>query len=425
MKYLDSNGLQKLRDADSERMNRLYKPIECGLWTKSEKRQIIGICPVANTELKTTLDFHFTEIFPTEGVKGVNNPSHITGVSNVVIGHLGKNIPALTTLKAHDGSGLLCESANEDGSFRIYGTVDANYAEGFINLNDPNTDLCPKCLIPGETYTVSFYTQGNDPGLVLALFPRLTDNHFLTSRFRIKNKQSATFTWVEDSPRAWYRVQTTTGKTADAIVKAQIELGTEATEYEPALRTNYETTISLGNTYYGGTIDVSSGIMTVTYNGKVFTGNEDWVDGADGDYYCYYTIISPVALSGDALGKVYTTERCSHFTVLNHTKLTEQHIIAYGNKIAVYATQTTLEAFKSWLSEQYNAGTPVTIAYPVKPYTVQLTPYPMNALPQVDKYSPRVNTIYSSVGNLQVEYLKSPVRSSYEIQQAILAQGGV
>ena len=69
----------------------------------------------------------------------------------------------------------------------------------------------------------------------------------------------------------------------DVVVHPQIELGSTATAYSPYIGTTYP--IPLGQTVYGGTLDVLTGVLTVThanipsYNGEAI--NEPWISSMD------------------------------------------------------------------------------------------------------------------------------------------------
>lgn len=58
------------------------------------------------------------------------------------------------------------------------------------------------------------------------------------------------------------------------------------------------------------------------------------------------------------------------------------------------------------------------------PVIAQLTPHQILSLAQTDKYTPRLNTVYTDASSVQVGYVKSPIREEFELQQAIVAQGG-
>ena len=66
---------------------------------------------------------------------------------------------------------------------------------------------------------------------------------------------------------------------------------------------------------------------------------------------------------------------------------------------------TTEQAYSNWVASQYSNGTPVTFAYAVAtPFTVQLTPTQIRSLSALDKYEPRINTVYTDQEAVQVGY---------------------
>ena len=88
----------------------------------------------------------------------------------------------------------------------------------------------------------------------------------------IHEGQTATFTIAEDF---YINIQMliASGYTANDEVWFQLEEGTSATPYEPYNGTTYTT--SLGQTVYGGPVDVVSGVLTLT-KGFVDLGSLNW-----------------------------------------------------------------------------------------------------------------------------------------------------
>ena len=87
----------------------------------------------------------------------------------------------------------------------------------------------------------------------------------------------------------------------------------------------------------------------------------------------------------------------------------------------------TLGQFKEFLSSQHSNGTSVICVEKVADsdiFTIQLSPTSISALAQTDKYTPRLNTVYTDAQAVQVGYVKSPIREEFELQQAIVTQGG-
>lgn len=74
------------------------------------------------------------------------------------------------------------------------------------------------------------------------------------------------------------RLNYSTGGTGANYKNIQVELGTTATAYEPYTGTT--TTTALGRTVYGGTLDVVTGVLTVTHE-AVDLGTLNWTKGTD------------------------------------------------------------------------------------------------------------------------------------------------
>ena len=73
-------------------------------------------------------------------------------------------------------------------------------------------------------------------------------------------------------------------RTYGIATNVQFEEGTEKTEYDGYAQTY---TTDLGRTVYGGTLDVVSGVLTVTHAIRTFDGTEDW-RSPDGSGICWF-----------------------------------------------------------------------------------------------------------------------------------------
>jgi hypothetical protein len=158
-------------------------------------------------------------------------------------------------------------------------------------------------------------------------------------------------------------------------VKTQIELGSTATAFELYESADYS--ISLTGTFYGGSIDLATGVMTVTH--QAVTPDASIVDISS----------APAALPLD-----YTD--------------------TYGREITS-ADGASLAVGSAGGTVVYKLATPKTF---------QLTPTQILSIAQTDKYTPRINTVYTDASAVQVGYVKSPIHEGFELQQAIVAQGG-
>lgn len=171
----------------------------------------------------------------------------------------------------------------------------------------------------------------------------------------------------------------------------------------------------LGQTVYGGSYDWTTGVLTVAWKLKTFTGSESWK---------YYNNASQVtsgftlAISGKALG--FRTSICNRFKNTNGPKAYVSESMEHGlytdhvdyNTVyfdwgePAHTTETkeaALTKFKNWLKAQYDAGEPVQLCYKLaKPVTVQLTPQEILALSGE-------NYLFSNTGDTEVSGRADPI----------------
>lgn len=164
----------------------------------------------------------------------------------------------------------------------------------------------------------------------------------------------------------------------------QVEQGSTATAYEPYQAGIYTdgtqevVTDSLGNTAsaeillsvgdYKDTQEVLSGGVTRRIGIKVLDGTEYWTEMGT-------NIVVKTATSawGAAVG---VGGFCTHLTVLKSGETTFAGSCRFAWDFNVYEYQTAFGVndgtqFKQFLADQYNAGTPVVIVYPLKTATTE------------------------------------------------------
>ena len=163
----------------------------------------------------------------------------------------------------------------------------------------------------------------------------------------------------------------------------QLELGSTATTYEPY--NGHTTTIQFKDgsnplTVYGGSLDVTSGVLTVDRVYKTLTSNENFAQlGANNVYMDSWTdIFKP---STNTLGIL----QCSHYKEMlqysgNHyaisKPLNNRAIVFYDDEHA-----TSVADFKAYINAQINNNTPIQVCYKLEtPTTYQLTPTQVNSL---------------------------------------------
>ena len=133
-----------------------------------------------------------------------------------------------------------------------------------------------------------------------------------------------------------------------------------------------DTTIQLGDTYYGGTLDVTKGELTITHGFKTYTGDasENWI---------YSSSLNRVYINiTDAIRPSAYAEIQSNIL---HYSLPQEDYGAYINdqgNLIVYAPSTITSAsdWKTWLTSNN-----IQVVYELAtPQTVQLTPTAINTL---------------------------------------------
>lgn len=386
--YID-NERQKIED-------QLYN------WQKTEKASVVQCEPVPDSELHPTIEFKFKEILP-EGEKGLDNPSTITGISSFKIGRCGKNF--VGPVYARSASDVAYTN-NSDGSVTFNGTASSNYfyfAYTFNALLDVN--LFPEFLERGKTYTFSMNASSNVNNVYFEVFISRNKASWGKPILKIYPEQSGQFTIPQDTTGMILRYVVLKNTTiSNVTIKAQIEEGTQATTFEKSNFNEY--TINLNDTYYSGSVDLVTGLMTVTQKGHIFDGTETLaVDSNHGDYYHYAYLFDP---SSQAISYIdITNQSCTHLAFVNNTFYTSMHFVCTPSQMHIFTTHTTKASLLSWFEEQYQNETPVTLVYTLgTPQIIQLDSIQLKALSSLEGTSKRINTIYTNVDFVQVEYQK-------------------
>lgn len=153
-------------------------------------------------------------------------------------------------------------------------------------------------------------------------------------------------------------------------------------------------TIQLGQTVYGGTVDVVSGVLTVERKKVTLTGTENtnmrltwghvyiFTDLKIGDASKLYAISNQYKPGANYWGEAGTGDI-----------LTNQN-----NVIIMDDRFNTVEAWNAHVAELYANDTPIEICYRLaEPFTIQLDPVTLSTL-KGD------NNVWSDVGNISLEY---------------------
>ena len=397
------------------------------LWRQTEEAGAVAFYPVGGSPLDGKVKFSFTETPPVSGDKGPSNPSTITGVSSLNVGRIGKNL----LFSAQGTSSYYTLTRNSDGTLTVSGSgailvavadcgagTGGPYSAYRLNLNKQYTLSVE--VVSGTISNAQINLAQSSASQKVVVIPS-------------SGKASISFTPSTSNfvdGRFVCRLLTNASSEAtNAVLKIQLEEGDTATDFEaPMLPADANNSISLGSTYYGGEIDLATGLMTVTHGVKILGDtNISWSFGTYTNHRDFYVSTDFLVgrKSGNLAGAV-----CSHFNRLYSSSADTIGFGLYNQSKGVYFyygedNTVTKEEFNSFLASEYANGTPVTIVYELEtPQTVQLSPVQLTALAQTSRHEPRLNTVYTDADSVQITYQKSPIRAATEQEMAILGLGG-
>ena len=268
-------------------------------------------------------------------------------------------------------------TVNADKSITVNGTATAT---AFFNLTFKGAFGTSKPMpqLAGKTVTAKCKNALADPRINIEYFKTDGTNGGTIISLGNSNAVTRTIPFNFYSFRAYIVV--TAGETVDNVtLYPQIELGTEASDYEPYKGETYTT--ALGRTVYGGTLDVVSGVLTVD-RAMVDLGTLSWIyDSAVPRFYS--SGIASVAKGAPASNKKANVI-CSAYRTLALDGSEDSIYGSEGNggialspsvNISVKDTSyTNATAFKTAMNG-------VQLCYPLAtPQTYQLTPQQVSAL---------------------------------------------
>lgn len=168
-------------------------------------------------------------------------------------------------------------------------------------------------------------------------------------------------------------------------IKVQVEVSPASTSYTPYNPSSKKITVPFGQTVYGGTLDWTTGVLTITHEKVIFDGSEEWAFGSQFNGY---------SSSKEHKYKDEFLPICNIAKGAIRNEITGYSIRANYNSFRFQGfadKYPDVDSFKAFLQTQ-NAE---IIAELVTPITVQLTPQEILALSGV-------NTIYADTGDVTV-----------------------
>lgn len=205
--------------------------------------------PVANYPLDVQV-----EITPTQEGEGDPSPENvrpIVGWDTVNVWRVGKNLLDWSKVSVFDSPAYGLSFEKKENSIRVFGTSTQNGNSSFNIVTTTQSEL------RGKNFIFSWFTSEENVTNVYGL--RMISENAIAIAINLTEGNSYDFT-------------------------IQIAVGTEKlTSYEPYRGETY--TVQLGQTVYGGTVDVVTGTLTVThgeiaaYNGEALPG--EWISDRD------------------------------------------------------------------------------------------------------------------------------------------------
>ena len=168
---------------------------------------------------------------------------------------MGKNLLKISEVNVQGNANGLLSTMNTDGSISVTGTSTSNWSN-IININN-------ECHTDNATYT---FSVDKNPGIIIGLKlgrTKLGDANYQTHRI-MQNQLSCTFeTGASNEYCSLFLEGLTVGKSYNFTIYPMLELGTEATAYEPYKEQTIQLPVTLN------AIPVSSG-GNVTIDGQQY-----------------------------------------------------------------------------------------------------------------------------------------------------------
>ena len=208
------------------------------------------------------------------------------------------------------------------------------------------------------------------------------------------------------SVQPYTNITITTGATAKYLImqtgksllttrqaKVQIELGSTVTAYEPYNGTTYTT--SLGQTVYGGTLDVVSGVLTID-KALVDLGSLSWSRYSSASTYTYRARISDMNATTTERNSGLISSAYTLFYGLQLTALDNNTMLRFGGEVFIrddrYTDATAFKTAMNGVQLVYELATPTEIT---------LTPTQVTTLLGN-------NNIWADSGTVEVEIGENP-----------------
>ena len=308
-----------------------------------------------------------------------SNICPIVGWDEVSVDVRGRNMLKIVE-QTRTASGVTA-TVNEDGTITVNGTATASTVVlmnlEYYTTSSPAQNIGKKC-IPNGRYTVSMDAPNNNYRFQVIASNNASGTDGIAT---IISASSGEFTIDDAYAYNWARLYIQNGTVANNVVlkpMLRFESDTDTT-FEPYNGQTYA--IDLNGTRYGGTLDVTTGVLTVTWKYITLDGvtshrKADSIASSQGLYYSICNITDDVGIN-----------TISGKTALISDQFIERAQVQIGNCYITYngtylvfvladQTLSTLADINNWLAQ----NTPSMCYELATPQTVQLTPQQVKTL---------------------------------------------
>ena len=336
------------------------------------------------------------------GTPSPENIRPIKGRDSVTVERCGEN------LFNKDGVSVGAPVYGENGTISSYKDVAVAYAK----------------VVPGAQYSIRF--RQTDSTILYIRIAFLTKSKKFIKRAYILRSQAGietkeTFTVSTDCE--WIQFGLNNDKTFNYNFDVVFVAGSAPTTYIPY--TGQTNTLTLPETVYGGEVDAVTGEGQDTWKMLTLDGTEPWVKHRDwqiGGRNSYRVnnadIGAKIELNSPAI--------CSHFPTAKYISATNTvdlsgSCICKGKKSFVVilddANLGTVDKWKTYLAEQYSAGSPIQVAFSkgtITPITATCA-QPLPALAGT-------NTVLTDADSATVTGRADPIKRITDLEDAVASQ---
>lgn len=240
----------------------------------------------------------------------------------------------------------------------------------FSQLNT-NTLLSNAFSLKAGTYTLSLKYNGTPPWGIYVRKGKTANAPSIKPGY---NTTKLTFTIETDCPEVCITMYYINGITVSEVTDIQLELGSTATAYEPYSGTTLTVDWSSeAGTVYGGTLDVTTGVLTVD-RVEVTVGNSGWTYYSQYIYRTFSDKATP-----PSIGSAQYPLLCSAlpYDGVKYANQFADVCVAQSLNQNIYIKDISCTSEAEYYAKYSNA---VIVYYLATPITYQLTPQQITAL---------------------------------------------